>query len=230
MELGVDAASRAWARLAGLRSLDRLHVLVDARSPLAPHGWIGILTIGSTVTASVPSVDLEEAVIAGLSGLTAAEATAPGLVVPRLPPMRATLGPAALFYPGAGFLVLSQPPDQAAAPDLVELLGAVDLDELDESGMSHVESPVFVSRTSSGDVAAAAGYRRWTNGVAHLSVLAHPAERSQGHGRRAASMAIRSALDEEMLPQWRARPVASQRVALALGFVRAGAQLSLEPA
>lgn len=230
MDLGVEAASAAWARLAGLESLEALHVSVDPRSPLAPSGWIGILTIGSTVTASVPRADLEDAVTAALTGLAAAEVTTPGLVAQRMPPTRATLGPAALLYPGASFLVPSEPPDRATAPELSALVAAVEQHELDESGVTHLESPVFVSRTTSGGVAAAAGYRRWANGVAHLSVLAHPAERNRGHGRRAAAMAIGSAMDEGLLPQWRARPVASQRTALALGFIRVGAQLSLQPA
>ena len=226
---GVEAASSAWASLSGLPALRDLHVFVDAGSPLGPAGWIAILTIGSTVTASVPRADLVVALTAALTGLTADEATNPEAVLPRMPPVRNILGPAQLYYPGPGFTVSSEPADEASEHELVALAEAVAEDELDESGVHHVESPVFVSRSSTGTVAAAAGYRRWSNEVAHLSVLAHPDHRGRGHGGRAAGLAIRAALDERLLPQWRARPLVSQRAALAVGFVRAGAQLSLEP-
>jgi hypothetical protein len=77
-----------------------------------------------------------------LGGLTSREATDPRIVGARLPPTRAILGPASLFYPPAG---------------------------------------------------------------------------------------IGRALDEGLLPQWRARPAASQGLARRLGLVELGAQLSLEP-
>ena len=73
------------------------------------------------------------------------------------------------------------------------------------------------------------GYRRWPNDVAHLSVLAHPGHRREGHARRAAAAAIRRAIDDQLLPQWRARSPASRALARRLGLVELGAQLSLEP-
>jgi hypothetical protein len=230
VEFGVEAANSAWARLVGLSTLGDLQVVVDPDSWLAPHGWIGILVIGSTITASVPTPDLLPPVMAALEGLAGDRATTPDVVMPRLPPTSSTLGPAALFYPPSGFAASSDEGETGSPEELDELLAAVDTTDLEESGVAHIESPAFVSRAPGGTVAAACGYRRWPNGVAHLSALAHPVWRRRGHGRRAATAAIRCAIHDELLPQWRARPVASQALARTIGLVPVGAQLSLQPA
>jgi GNAT superfamily N-acetyltransferase len=230
MEFGVDGAWGAWSRLAGLSMMDGLQVVVDPECPLGPRGWIAILAVGSNIAASVPWTDLKDPVTAALTGLTADEATTPDVVAPRLPPARSTLGPAALFYPPPGFTPARGDIDEASRQEVAGLCAAVDPSDLDESGLAHVESPAFVSRASDGAVAAACGYRAWPNGVAHLSALTHPDHRREGHGRRAANAAVRHAIEHDLLPQWRARPISSQRLALGLGLVRTGAQLSLHPA
>jgi RimJ/RimL family protein N-acetyltransferase len=74
--------------------------------------------------------------------------------------------------------------------------------------------------------AAAAGYRDWPPGTAHLSVLTGPWARGRGLAKAAASAAVASALADGRLAQWRARRDASRRVALALGFQELGAQVS----
>jgi len=53
---------------------------------------------------------------------------------------------------------------------------------------------------------------------------------ADGHARRAAAAATRQAITENLLPQWRARPPASQALARSLGLIELGAQLSLQPA
>jgi GNAT superfamily N-acetyltransferase len=228
--MGADAARRAWARLAGLPRLDGVQVVVDPESPLGRHGWIGILAVDGTVTACVPRRDLAPRVAAALGALTSQEATMPDVVRPHLPPTRAVLGPASLFYPPAGFAIGEVPGvEEVSGEDLHELFHAVAPDELDESGLAEITGSLVASRAANGDLAAVCGYRRWPNEVAHLSVLAHPGHRGEGHGRRAAAAAIRRAMDEKLLPQWRARPPASQALALDLGLVELGAQLSLEP-
>jgi GNAT superfamily N-acetyltransferase len=68
----------------------------------------------------------------------------------------------------------------------------------------------------------------WEEQTAHLSVLAAPGWRGQGPGRAVASRAVAHALGAGLLPQWRARPVESRRVAAALGFRELGAQLSFK--
>ncbi|MFE2695226.1 GNAT family N-acetyltransferase [Streptomyces mirabilis] len=58
-------------------------------------------------------------------------------------------------------------------------------------------------------------------------LLTAPGERGRGLARRVASAAVAQALDDGLLPQWRARPMASRNVARALGFRELGSQLSL---
>ncbi|MFF2963997.1 GNAT family N-acetyltransferase [Streptomyces sp. NPDC057963] len=74
---------------------------------------------------------------------------------------------------------------------------------------------------------AAAGYWSSPQSVAHLSVLVAPHCRGRRLARAVASAAVAHALDAGLLPQWRARPYPSQRVAVALGFRELGAQLSI---
>lgn len=229
--MGAEAAKRAWARLSGLPSLKGTQVIIDAESPLAPRGWIGILTLAGTITACVPRPELEGPVAAALADLTSGEATSPDVVVRRLPPTLGLLGPAALFYLPTHYL-LDDPIDveEVSANELQTLFDAAPPDELDESGLLHVTTTVFGSRSATGALAAACGYRRWPNDVAHLSVLTHPAYRRQGHGRHVATATIQRAISEQLLPQWRARPPASQALARSLGLQEIGAQLSLQPA
>jgi len=58
-------------------------------------------------------------------------------------------------------------------------------------------------------------------------VLTAPAARGRGLARAAASAAVAHAIGEGRLPQWRARPEASRRVARALGFRELGSQVSI---
>jgi RimJ/RimL family protein N-acetyltransferase len=74
---------------------------------------------------------------------------------------------------------------------------------------------------------AAAGYRDWPCGTAHLCVLTAAEARGRGLARVAASAAVAHAISEGKLPQWRARPEASRRVARALGFRELGSQVSI---
>ena len=102
-------------------------------------------------------------------------------------------------------------------------------EDADESGLAEITSPAFVARRGA-RVAAAAGYRAWPRTVAHLGVLTATEARGQGYARQVASAASFAALDKGQLPQWRARPTASRRVARALGFRELGAQLNLRMA
>lgn len=75
---------------------------------------------------------------------------------------------------------------------------------------------------------AAAGYRAWPCGTAHISVLTAPRARGRGLARATGSATVVHALAAGLLPQWRARRPASRRAAAALGFEELGAQLSIE--
>ena len=231
MELGAEAARRAWAQLADVNELTGTQVIVKADSPLAPRGWIGIVTVGDTIIVSVPHVGLKAAVSSGIAGLAIQDVTRPHLVLPRLPPVRTVRGPAALLYPPHGYRVPQhEPVTEVARGALDALLRQVDPDDLDESGLAAVTRSVFAASQADGAIVAACGFREWPNNVAHLSVLVHPDHRGKGLGQRVAAATIQRALDEGLLPQWRARPPASRALACKLGLIDVGAQLSLEPA
>jgi len=68
--------------------------------------------------------------------------------------------------------------------------------------------------------------RTWPGDTAHISVPTAPAQRGRGLARAVAA-AINHALQSGLLPQWRARPEASRRVARALGLDELGSQLSI---
>jgi hypothetical protein len=226
-----EAARVAWARLLHLDCLEPVLVLVAPGSVLCPPGWIGILALDGTVTASVPDASLLRAVKGGLEGLTPEDAIRPEAVRPRLPEARSVLGPAGLFYPSPGLVIEDTPGVEEVTPhDLQAFVSTIAADEVEESGLLEVTASVFGSRTPDGVLAAVCSYRQWPNEVAHLCVLSIPAYRRHGHARRAAVAAIREARAHGLLPQWRARPPASRALALRLGLVELGGQLSFEPA
>jgi GNAT superfamily N-acetyltransferase len=79
-----------------------------------------------------------------------------------------------------------------------------------------------------GAIVAACAWRAWPSRIGHLRVLARPGYRRQGLAQAVAAPAIEEAAGEGLLPQWRARPAASQQLAQSLGLVRLGAQPSLQ--
>jgi RimJ/RimL family protein N-acetyltransferase len=210
----------AWARLLDVPELGRLQVLVREQSPLARPGWVGILWLDDTMTATVPDASLVAPVEAALDG---------GEPLP-LADDADVLGPASLFYPptawDAGPAGRAEPVSPA---DLAALLAATPQEDVAECGIDQVEDGLWGVRAA-GEVVAACGYRRWPNGVAHLSVLTHPAHRGAALGVDVARAAVRQALDDGLLPQWRARVAASQALARRIGLVEVGAQLSGRPA
>ncbi|GAA3308374.1 hypothetical protein GCM10020295_70240 [Streptomyces cinereospinus] len=98
-----------------------------------------------------------------------------------------------------------------------------------EAALDDITSPAFVVREH-GQVVAAAGYRAWPRRTAHIGVLTAPEVRGRGLARVTGSAAVAHALAAGLLPQWRARPPASRRVAAALGFEELGSQLGVEMA
>jgi GNAT superfamily N-acetyltransferase len=146
-------------------------------------------------------------------------------------PVLDVLGPASLFYlERAAFLPVQEgaAPEEAMCGDdeLAVLLARAGEEDADESGLEGITSPAFVLRERD-ELVAAAGYQDWPRSVAHLSVLVAPGHRGRGLARVVASAAVAHALDAGLLPQWRARPHPSKRVALALGFRELGSQLSV---
>ena len=138
------------------------------------------------------------------------------------------LGPAALAYldpaefrPQHDSAVI-HPQDE----EMRQYLAAAAAQDVGESGLTEITSPAFAIRER-GRIVAAAGYRHWPGQVAQLSVMTAPGARSRGLGRLVASAAVEHALQDGLLPQWRARPQASRRVAQAVGFRELGSQISI---
>lgn len=76
---------------------------------------------------------------------------------------------------------------------------------------------------------ALAGYERWGEVVAHISIVCHPAYRGHGYGRSAVSLIAQTALQRGLIPQYRTlfRNAPSMRIAEQLGFVGYADQLAI---
>lgn len=209
-------------------------VVVSPGSLLCPPGWAGIVRIGNAAVVTAPDARSAEALGEAVRILSYEELTDPvrlGVALSGTAPVLDVLGPAALCYLEGGrdaFVHARGTVERAAADGdaLKALLATAGKDDADESGLDEISSPAFLL-VDGGDVVAAAGYLSWPRSVAHLCVLVAPHHRGRGLARIVASAAVSHALDAGLLPQWRARPYPSRRVAAALGFRELGAQLSV---
>ncbi|MEV6848511.1 GNAT family N-acetyltransferase [Actinoplanes sp. NPDC051411] len=250
----LDPARLLWCALADVPVAfppSGVTVVVSPSSQLCPPGWCGVVTLGPSAIATVPTAALKPVVEAALADLPTTGMTDAHQVRAALP-ARSFLGPAALAYlDPADFTPPSAPASVAPASvapasvapasgpaagpvasvvpvsGVADLVASVSADDAGESGLDEITSPAFVL-AQDGRVVAAAGYRRWPTGVAHLSVLTAPSQRGRGMAHAVAGHAVADALSNGLFPQWRARPLASRRVARALGFHELGAQLSFE--
>lgn len=91
-----------------------------------------------------------------------------------------------------------------------------------EAGIAS-DSRVFGLRAD-GQMVAAAGYERWSGGIAQLQVFCHPGYRRRGLAAEPLKAAIAHALADNLLPQYRARDgnAASFALAQRVGFVEYG--------
>ncbi|RII14025.1 hypothetical protein DSC45_22235 [Streptomyces sp. YIM 130001] len=208
-----------------------VNVVVSPGSALCPAGWVGVVALAGSAIVTAPSDRAAATVRDALCVLPVEDAVDGGLVGAALPVVR-TLGPAALSYvspasfrPAEAGPAVGQLP--AGHPDLQALEHAAGDADAGEAGLDEITSPAYVVREH-GQVVAAAGYRRWPRRTAHVSVLTAPGARGRGLARVTGSAAVAHALAAGLLPQWRARPAASRRVAAALGFEEFGTQLSFE--
>jgi GNAT acetyltransferase len=229
----LTARARAvWENLAGthVTFAPTVRVAVSPKSSLCPPGWAGLVVIDGAAIATAPDRSAAQAMQRALS-------TAPAITVADVQVLSGSLdiadllGPATLGYlnhasfrPHHGPSVIGLP--DIRQPELQGFLSRVDAEDLAESGIEQITSPAFVIRED-GEVTAAAGYRDWPGQVAHLSVLTSAHARGRGLARSAASMAVSDALGRNKLPQWRARPEPSRRIARRLGFTELGFQVSI---
>lgn len=230
-----SAARRLWEDVAGVPAsfpqAGAVNVVVSPDSGMCPTGWVGIVALGGSALVTVPSERAAETVRAALRGLPVA-AVVDATAVRDVLPVTRVLGPAALAYVSperfrrAGVSPAAERLE-GHHPAVRALERTAGPEDAAEAALDEITSPVFVVREH-GEVVAAAGYREWPLRTAHLSVLTAPAARGRGLARIVASAAVAHALAAGLLPQWRARPPASRRVAAALGFEELGAQLSVE--
>ncbi|RKE23267.1 GNAT family N-acetyltransferase [Streptomyces sp. TLI_171] len=229
-DLLLQRAQELWAALAGVPvSFPRPGAATVAVSPDAgtcPRGWVGVLTLGGAVLATAPDQRRAELVRAAM--LVCPDAAR----LPELLSVGRVLGPAALAYLAPDGLRPARPDlkvrDLARDHPAVQALTArVAAAERKEADLDEITSPAFVVARG-GRVLAACGYRHWPCATAQFSVLTAPDHRGLGLAGAAATAAARHALAAGLLPQWRARPTASRRVAARIGFRELGAQLSLE--
>jgi GNAT superfamily N-acetyltransferase len=232
----------AWNEIANAPagwSAGKITVVVSPGSRSAPPEWAGTIRLGAgslAVGALITVADEAQAarVRNELSDVAPDRVTDPeswGALLPTEPAR--VLGPAGLAYldgpdfrPTGGGDAVREVTLSEASDGIAALEAAATQDEVDEAGITHAKSPLFVVWRE-GTVAAACGYAPWVGTLAHLMVMTHPAHRGQGLAKQVATEASRHALDAGLIPQWRARVPASQAVARSLGYVTLGAQLSL---
>jgi GNAT superfamily N-acetyltransferase len=224
----VDDVKRAWAQLIGVSELTKFLVIVQANSPLAPPGWIGLLTVDDTMTACVPTPEHQERLRIA-AGDWGSRNGALDTILARFPTKIHVLGPAGLFYNLESVIFESSSGSESVPPQSIGALAdSVSSEDLDESGITEVDGDVLVIRSNRGVPIAACGYRVWPNKVANICVLVHPDYRRLGNAYSLAKETIARAGREGLLVQWRARPDSSRGLARSLGLIEVGAQLSFE--
>jgi hypothetical protein len=203
---------------------------VSPDSQLCPPGWVGIVVIADAVIATAPTPGIAHVVQQALRTASITSLTDPTVLDTRLHLLE-MLGPASLAYLDPAEFHSHHGPIAAEQllpydGDLRQLIAASSAEDVDESGITQITSPAFVNREH-GTINSAAGYCDWPGEVAHLSVLTIATARGRGLARIVASAAVTHAIQHGRLPQWRARPQASRRVARALGFRELGSQVSI---
>jgi RimJ/RimL family protein N-acetyltransferase len=220
----IDRARGLWAELGGARfPVEGAEVVVRPDSGLCPPGWCGVVTLGQGALLTAPTEPTAELLRGAVAHLVSAEPVDLAGWASRLP-VADVIGPARLAYldpaefrpgPAQGVRLA------ADHPALTALRARATPDEAAETDLDDLD---FAALAPDGQALAAAGYARWRDRAAHFNVFADPAHRGRGHARAAASAAVGHALAAGLLPQWRARPEASRRLAGALGFRELGVQ------
>lgn len=186
-----------------------------------------ILDIDGSLLVAGPAEAIELLRQLSAQRLGNAESTASALrsLRPRL------IGKALLGYADESTFTPAPGSHRVRRADLLAAEQAVarcDADERDESGL--LEMDTWFVTEEDGVPVAAAGYEVWARGVAHCGVAVSADRRGRGLGEAVASTAIRHALREESVAQWRSREanIASTRLGEHLGFVKIGSQMAFD--
>lgn len=211
----VERAYRAWSVVSEVPDAfvpGTTRVVAIPASRIAPPGWCGVVALGDACLIVTPDEDTASRI--GDFVQAVSPARVPDIEWSRIG-ARDVQGPAALYFtlthpriPTAGITV-----ERVAVGGRqdVELSSRVSPDEAQEADVE--QATVTFATMVAGEAAALVGYRIWPGSIAHFSALTDPADRRHGYGRAAAREAIAHALAAGLLPQWRARPLASQRFA-----------------
>jgi GNAT superfamily N-acetyltransferase len=138
---------------------------------------------------------------------------------------RATLGFSDRYVSGADLASVVATQEQQALTDLDRRCPP---DDVAEVGLSAMGWRV-VALDEDDAAVAGAGFDENQHILASLGVLAVPERRGRGWGRRTAALALNEALDQGLVPQWRA-PVdnaASQALSRRLGFEVVGTETTV---
>jgi hypothetical protein len=146
----LDRARRLWCALASgpvAFPPTGVTVVVSPYSLLGPPGWCGVVSLGPSASATVPSIALKPLVEAALRHLPAADTTDPRQLRAALP-VTQFLGPAALAYldpaeftPPARLIPPATASVERDDPGVAKLLAAVPIDDAGESGLDEITSP-----------------------------------------------------------------------------------------
>lgn len=229
------SARSVWERLTGVTTSfgtsGRATVVVAPSSKLCPPSWTGVAVLGNGALVTVPSELDRQRFLSATAEISPTLFAQPDIIQKALPVVD-ILGPGHLSYtshdyfrPARATTAHSVESVSVDHIDVRHLVESVSPEEAEESAIAAITSPVFIVRRN-GSVVAAAGYTVWAELAAHICVLTAPNHRNQGFARLAASAAVEHAMSADLVPQWRARPMASRRVARAIGFQELGTQLS----
>jgi hypothetical protein len=207
----------------------RTTVMVSTSSPIAPRGWVGLVALGDSALALVPDEPTRQLITRLIVGIEPAQ-------VPMLDwtsrGASAVLGPALLFF-ADGPLPPTRPTDlpvvttSSTSAAVTALVSRASQDDAEEAAITQVSSELFVV-FSADEVVAASGYTQWPGRIAHVSVLTDERHRRSGHARSVATVAINDAIGADLVPQWRASPAPSQRLARSLSLLDMGSQTSIK--
>jgi GNAT superfamily N-acetyltransferase len=196
---------------------------------LAGNDGIWILVVGACPLISVPAEILPE--MQRASRWTVSTVEDPAQLAEELAPTSAVeiIGPAYIGYATADSL---KPPAPASARQLhqgdttvvTNLRAHCAAQEWEHGGSEFEKVPTFGAFVAGEGLAALAGYERWLDSIAHISVVTRHDRRGQGYGAAAVALAAEHSLSKGLLPQYRTlksnRP--SMRLAEKLGFEEYG--------
>lgn len=129
------------------------------------------------------------------------------------------------YIPTAALPSLTVTDDPVAVVDLER---ACPPDDVAEVGLAEMATALVILDDADRPIAGA-GHHEWEHLLAHLGVLTAPPSRGHGVGTAAAALGINRALDDGLVPQWRARRsnLASRQLGGRLGFVEIGSQTTI---